>query len=116
MTSASPAPQKRVATVAALNDAFRRSFVGGQIVLTSGVTALPSPDAMAIIVAVRRFNVFNADNDPYGEHDFGSLEHGGRRYFWKIDYYDRELTHGSRNPSDPAVTTRVLTIMRADEY
>ncbi|MGO9419614.1 DUF3768 domain-containing protein [Roseiarcus sp.] len=31
-------------------------------------------------------------------------------------YYDRATEFGSPDPADPAVTTRVLTIMRADEY
>ena len=32
------------------------------------------------------------------------------------DYYVPELTGGSESPADPLQTTRVLTIMRADEY
>lgn len=116
MAAPNPALQPRAATIAALNDAFRRGFVGGQIVLTSSVVALPSADAAAIIVAVRRFDAFTADNDPYSEHDFGAVEHGSRRYFWKIDYYDRELTFGTPDPADPTNTVRIMTIMRADEY
>ena len=102
--------------LAALNDAFRRSFSGGRVMLTRGVAELPVLERCAVLASVRAFDAFTAGNDPYGEHDFGAVEHGGKRYFWKIDYYDRELTYASPDPINPAVTTRVQTIMRADEY
>ena len=44
------------------------------------------------------------------------IEEGGVRCFWKIDYYDREIELMSQDPSNPEVTTHVLTIMLADEY
>lgn len=40
----------------------------------------------------------------------------GERIFWKSDYYDSACEYGSANPAVPAQTTRVLTIMLADEY
>ena len=52
----------------------------------------------------------------YEEHDFGSFEAEGEKIFFKIDYYDRTLTHHSPDPADPTVTERVITIMLADEY
>ncbi|MDF2598984.1 MAG: hypothetical protein K0Q54_1807 [Methylobacterium brachiatum] len=112
----SPATADPVARVQALNDVFRRSFAGGQVVETPGVVELREADRIALLLAVRRFDRFDADNDPYGEHDFGAVEIGGERFFWKIDTYDRALLGRSPDPTDPAVTTRVLTIMRADEY
>jgi Protein of unknown function (DUF3768) len=99
-----------------LNDAFRRSFVGGVVAVTAGVEALPRERRAALIAKVRAFDAFNEDNDPHGEHDFGVVEDGDVRYLWKIDYYDRELELMSPDPADPAVTTRVLTVMLADEY
>jgi hypothetical protein len=65
---------------------------------------------------VRRFSEFGPDNDPHGEHDFGVFEHDGHRFFFKIDYYDPDLRFGSEDPTDPEKTTRVLTIMLAEEY
>ena len=66
--------------------------------------------------AIAAFDAFTADNDPYGEHDFGAFEVGNDRLFWKIDYYDLSLTGHSPDAADPSVTTRVLTIMLAEEY
>ena len=99
-----------------LNDATRRFFTDGRVFVTSGVAALPPEAQAAILERVRTFADFTPDNDPYGEHDFGSFEHGAQTIFWKIDCYDREMNFGSPDPADPSVTTRVLTIMLAEEY
>jgi len=99
-----------------LNDAFRRTFVGGAVMITAGIEAMPLDQRRALLQKVRTFEAFGEDNDPHAEHDFGAVDEGVERYFWKIDYYDRSMEHGSPDPADPAVTTRVLTIMRADEY
>jgi Protein of unknown function (DUF3768) len=99
-----------------LNDNFRRSFVGGMVVITAGVEALPAEQRRLLLAKVRAFDTFTEDNDPHGEHDFGAIDEGGVRYFWTVDCYDRATEMGSPDPADPAVTTRVLTIMRADEY
>jgi hypothetical protein len=102
--------------IRALNDDFRRSFVGGLVVITAGVEAMPAEQRKSLLAKVRAFDLFTEDNDPHGEHDFGAIDEGGVRYFWKIDCYDRATEFGSPDPADPAVTTRVLTILRADEY
>lgn len=102
--------------IALLNDAFRKSFSGGKVMMTAGVDALPDMVKCAALHEVATFNAFSEDNDPYGEHDFGSFELCSRKFFWKIDYYDRELKYGSEDPANPDETTRVLTIMLASEY
>jgi hypothetical protein len=94
------------------NDLFRRSLGqvgGGRVVITSGVDALPEDTKARILLAVRDFDDFTPDNDPHGEHDFGSLVIDGHTIFWKIDSYDADYRyHGEVN--------RVLTIMLAEEY
>jgi hypothetical protein len=106
----------RTARIRELNDAFRKSFIGGEVMLTQGVDALAGDDKMALLAKVQGFGGFNTDNDPHGEHDFVSVEHDGTRYFGKLDYYATDMQHGSEDPADPRQTLRVLTIMRADEY
>ena len=69
-----------------------------------------------ILTALRRYDDFDADNDPYGEHDFGMITAQGHEILFKIDYYDQDLVRHSPDPSDPAVTHRVLTIMLAEDY
>jgi hypothetical protein len=100
----------------ALNDALRRSLAGGVLMMTAGVIALGRAKQIAILDAVAAFDDFDADNDPYGERDFGALQVEGERILFKIDYYGRSLTGHSLDPADPSITTRVLTIMLAEEY
>ena len=109
-------PARNSKAIRELNDKFRTSFTDGRIVLTAGVAAHTEHDLLTLLHLVRSFDAFTADNDPYEEHDFGAIDFSGEKYFWKIDYYDRSMDAGSDNPADPASTTRVLTIMRADEY
>ncbi|WP_338695246.1 DUF3768 domain-containing protein [Bradyrhizobium sp. 26S5] len=99
-----------------LNDAFRCTFHGGRVMMTSGVYELPDCVKAEALVQVAKFSEFSADNDPHDEHDFGSFDLVGRKFFWKIDYYDKELLNGSEDPGDPERTTRVLTLMLAWEY
>jgi Protein of unknown function (DUF3768) len=102
--------------IALLNDAFRTSLTGGTVLLSVGVQELPDMVKSAVIRKVVEFDEFHEDNDPYGEHDFSSFELCNRRFFWKIDYFDELGEFGSEDPADPQKTTRVLTIMLADEY
>ena len=104
------------ARIRELNDAFRKTFTGGRVLMTAGVNALPGADKAAVLDKVRTFDAFTGENDPYGEHDFVNIEHDGEKYFAKLDYYAADMEGGSEDPSDPSKTVRVLTIMRADEY
>ena len=113
MTSTTVSPAERIR---ALNDAFRRTFVGGAVMITAGVEAMPVEQRRSLLAKVRASDVFSEDNDPHGEHDFLSFEHCNRTFFWKCDYYDKEMDGGSEDPADPDKTTRVGTLMLAEDY
>ena len=99
-----------------LNDKFRRSLTGGTLLLTAGIVALGAEAQARIIAAVQAFDAFTPDNDPYGEHDFGSVEVDGEKVFFKFDYFDLNRAMHSDDPADPSKTERVLTIMLSREY
>ncbi len=102
--------------IAILNDNFRKTFIGGKVLLTAGIATMNSEDKVNIVSLVQNFDNFTTANDPYGEHDFFSIDYKGNKIFAKIDYYDLNYEYMSENPADPTITNRVLTIMLADEY
>ena len=73
---------------------------------------------MQALAKLKSFDTFTNDNDPYGEHDFGSFELDGHKLFWKIDYFENGtgLMTGAETPEISATTDRILTIMLAEEY
>jgi len=99
-------------TVRELNDRFRTSLKGGNIMITRGIAARSDLDE--IFRRIRSFDSFTQDNNQ--ENDFGAFEAGQDTVFWKIDYYSPDLSAGSEDPSNPALTARVLTVMLAEEY
>lgn len=107
---------EHTAKIRDLNDVTRTAMSFRFIYVTVGIRALGAEAAANALAAVRTFTAFDADNDPYGEHDFGSFTLSGQLLFWKIDYYDRKLEEGSPDPADERVTSRVLTVMLATEY
>jgi hypothetical protein len=109
------AADRKAARIRELNDAFRTTFGGGTVVMTSTVAELPEMVRAHALLEVAQFDRFDVGNDPYREHDFGAFELCGRKFFWKIDYYDPNLQFGSEDPADPAKTKRVLTLMLAED-
>ena len=101
---------EQITKIAKLNDVFRRGGFGGTI--THGVQELN--DVAGLLRAVRTFEAFTEDNDPYHEHDFGSIIWEDQKVFWKIDYYDQRLEFGELPLSRKC--WRILTVMLADEY
>ena len=104
--------------IAELHDQLRTSLDTqfGRVMLTAGVAALPRDVQAMVYRKVATFDDFSPDNDLYGEHDFGSFDLAGQKFFFKIDCYDKNVEYGSPDPADPGETTRVLTIMLAEDY
>lgn len=107
---------ERATAIRMLNDKLRVERCGGQLFVTHGICCLGQGIVPEIISAVTEFAAFNEGNDPYGEHDYGSLEVLGHSICWKIDYWDRQMKYASPDPSDPSLTIRVLTVMLTSEY
>jgi hypothetical protein len=99
-----------------LNDQLRRDLTTGRAVMTPGIAALGSEAVKRLVQTIAIFDDFCTANDPHGEHDFGAFDYEGVEVFFKIDYFDKDLNCHSPDPADPTVTTRVITLMRADEY
>lgn len=115
--------------VQAKNDAFRKTVMfaphpDGKAVMTPGVARLGSAVCAWIYKQIAEFDDFTEDNDPYGDHDFGSVTVSvsnlmtdadeTHKVFWKIDYYeDADMEYGAE---DKLNAYRVLVIMLSEEY
>lgn len=114
------------AEIARLNDWLREHLTApgnNRVVMTSGIADLMGDVTLfrnfrkraELLRAVRDFAAFDEAIDPYGERDLGRFRFEGADCYWKIDYYNYDLSAGAEDPADPFKTTRVLTIMRVDE-
>ena len=107
------APAERIR---ALNDELRKTGAGGKTYLTPGIIAKGAEFVAKATAAVRDFDDFTNDNDPWQEHDCATLDVDGEVVMFKVDYYDENMEYGSPDPADPRLTRRVLTIMLASDY
>ncbi|MDQ5970020.1 MAG: hypothetical protein QG593_537, partial [Patescibacteria group bacterium] len=103
--------ETQVQDIAKLNDRFRGMCL--DVFYTAGVRD-GIMDLIGLSQVVENFNNFDENNDPHGEHDFGSLFFEGKKIFWKIDYYDQDLKFWC-DPLDK-MCRRTLTIMLAEDY
>ena len=63
-----------IAVAQARNDGFRAELTGGEVHLSAGIVALGTANQAFIIEAVRRFDGFDNDDNPFDAHDIGDLE------------------------------------------
>lgn len=93
--------------IAAKNDLLRKTL-GCRVVVTAALHHSPKKDA--VVAAVREFDAFTPDNDPYGEHDCAFLEVDGEQFYFKFDYYDDNYEFYQEDGN------RVLAIGFASDY
>ncbi len=120
--------------IALLNDRVRQGVSGPvsyrqgnryRYVLTGGVACLPMNIKACALTMLAVFNDFNSQNDPHGEHDYGSFfvstgKGEKLKFVWKFGYYAVvdgrvDWEHGSEAPEDESKTYRVLTLMLGEE-
>lgn len=107
---------ERTERIRTQNDVFRATGNGGRIAFTGALSQEPEEYRNQVYERVRLYRDWPETKDPYGEHDFGRLMVGKRAIIWKIDYFDLDMNHGSEDPADPAQTTRLLSILFAEDY
>ena len=98
MTSTTMSTSERIR---ALNDAFRRTFVGGVVMITAGVEAMPLEQRRSLLEKIRSFDAFTEDNDPHDEHDFGAVDNAGSASSSR-SILRAAPEFGSPDPAEPA--------------
>ncbi|WP_254446752.1 DUF3768 domain-containing protein [Ruegeria sp. HKCCD8929] len=120
MTPEQIARQLEINAIAQQNDAFRKYPHAdesiGRWVITRAVNEKGPGFVLACIAAVRAYEAFTEDADPYGERAMGSFEIEGETVWFKIDLYDAAYEYGSPAPADVTKTRRVLTILFPSDY
>lgn len=109
------APDK-LTEIRRLNDQFRTTFRGGQILLTQGVADLPSMVTATALQMVAEFKDWTPEIDPHGEHDYLSFNLCNREFVFIIQYYDLKMEAHSIDPANPNITKRVATLMLTYEW
>ena len=102
--------------VLALNDKLRAQLPylpsPHRVILTKMAAALEREALANLFKKIRDFKDFTIGDDPYGEHDFISIEVENFTWLMKIDYYDESLEYLDRSSNG----VRVFTIMNSSEY
>jgi hypothetical protein len=96
------------------NDFLRKSLpnlpLPHKVVFAEGASGHHPVVLYEVIEKIRDFKDFTEEDDPYKEHDFGTVEAGGTEFFWKIDYTDEAYENFKTDG------IRIFTIMEASEW
>ena len=99
--------------IRSINDHFRRNCQAVNV--TSSIHALGPEFFNRALKVVRHYDNFRPSVNPYEDHDCGIFKLDGYQCAWLIETYNRDMSGPSSDPSNPNITTRLLTIMLAHE-
>jgi hypothetical protein len=108
----------RAITRAGRNDRARKAMgTMCMLVQSAAVNAREPEERGKLREAVEKYSgPWNADNDPWGEHDFGVFQMFGLRWLFKFDDYSQTYPTLAELRAHGLSHWLVLTILRADEY
>lgn len=112
-----------ITPVGEANNRFRSEVLQGRpghhrILSTQGIQELGPVAVQEILYLVLSFREedFRESSDPHGDRDFVVVQHQGKKVWAKIDTYDLSMKWMSPDPTDDAVTVRVMTLMFSCDY
>jgi hypothetical protein len=82
----------------------------GNVVMTRSVSDMGPKFLVKCLYTLAHYDAFTKDNDPHGEHDSCTFEVNGQKVWFKIEYYNHDMSGGSEDPAHPAVTVRMGTL------
>jgi hypothetical protein len=116
--NAGPSILAMAEAIATLNDEMRQKPFGPgkRTVVTRAVNHMGADFMKRALAAIAGFRTFTSGNNVHLERDYGAFDLDNYKLMFKIDYLDVDGVLASEDPSDPAQTLRVMTIMFASEY
>jgi hypothetical protein len=94
------------AKIIELNDHLRTTFKGGRVQMTPGVYDLDDRLRGRALYLLSKYKQFDRDS----EHDWGTFIFCGYAFEWRIEYRSVAEPGLSRDPANPDLTFRVLTL------
>ena len=99
-------PQK----IRILNDGLRKEPDEKNVFISLEVARLGEIKLKELFAKLKSYTNFSKELDPDRDHSSGVINLDKHKIDWNISYWDLDEEDDSPDPSDPAVTTRVLNL------
>lgn len=90
----------------------------GKLFFTSSAAAKGMLFQIKVLRALKAYDAWVPDHDPYGERDMCVLEVDGQKVWAKLVLYEKGTgyEYGAEDPGNAETTDRVATIMLPEDY